>query len=358
MARTVMLMVGTKKGLFVVEAAADRRTWAVRGPYCEGFEIRDAILDPSDGAILAAAASPWYGPAVFRSEDLGTSWTHSSSGLTYGDDGPALTRVWNVTPAHGRLYAGVEPAGLFRSDDRGATWAHVAGLRDHPSRPDWQPGNGGLICHTIVPHPSDARRLWVGISSVGVFETRDDGATWVPRNHGVRADFIPGPPPELGQCVHKVAMAAGEPETLYQQNHCGVYRSDDGGADWTEITGALPSEFGFVVAAHPRDADTAWVIPLSGPGEGRFVPDAKPAVWRTRDRGASWERGDRGLPAANAWFSILREALAVDALAPAGVYFGTQSGEVWGSADEGETWSQVAAHLPAIASVDVAVVER
>jgi len=358
MAPTVMLMVGTKKGVFLVEAGVDRRAWSVRGPFCDGFEIRDVSFDASDGSIYAAATSPWFGPAIFRSPDLGETWTHSSAGLTYGDDGPALTRVWNVTPAHGRLYAGVEPAGLFRSDDRGATWSHVAGLRAHPSTPEWQPGNGGLILHTIVPHPTDVDRLWVGISAVGVFETRDGGAGWVTRNRGVRADFIPGPPPEFGSCVHKMAMAAGEPDTLYQQNHCGVYRSEDGGAAWTEITGVLPSEFGFVMGAHPRDPGTAWVIPLTTPDKGRFVPDAKPAVWRTRDRGVSWERQDRGLPPDDAWFSILREAMGVDALTPAGVYFGTQSGEVWGSPDEGDSWSQVAGHLPAIASVDVAVVER
>ncbi len=358
MARTVMLMVGTKKGVFLVEAGEDRGAWSVRGPFCDGFEIRDVTFDASDGSIYAAAASAWFGPAIFRSPDLGETWTHSSAGLTYGDDGPALTRIWNVTPAHGHLLAGVEPAGLFRSDDQGATWSHVAGLREHPSTPEWQPGNGGLILHTIVPHPTDADRLWVGISAVGVFETTDGGASWTTRNRGVRADFIPGPPPEFGSCVHKMAMAVGEPETLYQQNHCGVYRSDDGGAAWTEITGALPSEFGFVMGAHPREPGTVWVIPLTTPDKGRYVPDAKPAVWRTSDRGASWERQDRGLPPADAWFSVLREAMGVDVLAPAGVYFGTQSGEVWGSPDEGETWSQVAGHLPAIASVDVAVVER
>jgi photosystem II stability/assembly factor-like uncharacterized protein len=353
----VLLMVGTKRGAFLLDGDPGRRDWSIRGPYCDGFEVRDVSLDASDDAILAAGTSAWFGPAVFRSDDLGASWTHSSAGLTYGDDGPKLTRVWNVTAAHGSVYAGVEPAGLFRSGDGGLTWQHVEGLRAHPSRPEWQPGNGGLICHTIVPHPVDPDHLWVGMSAVGVFETTDGGATWAARNHGVRADFIPGPAPEFGQCVHKIAMAAGHPETLYQQNHCGVYRTDDGGTTWTEITAGLPSEFGFVVGAHPRDPATAWVIPLNGAAEGRFVPDAKPAVWRTRDRGETWTRHAAGLPGNDAWLSILREAMAVDSLAPAGVYFGTQSGEVYGSADEGETWTLIAAHLPAIASVDVAVLE-
>lgn len=358
MTHQAMLMVGTKKGAFLLDGDPDRRRWSIRGPFCEGFEIRDVSLDRSDGAILAAAASPWFGPAVFRSEDLGQTWTHSSAGLTYGDDGPKLTRVWNVTAAHGSIYAGVEPAGLFRSDDRGATWRHVEGLRAHPSRPDWQPGNGGLICHTIVPHPTDPAHLWVGISAVGTFETTDGGATWATRNRGVRADFIPGPAPEFGQCVHKITMAAGEPGTLYQQNHCGVYRSDDAGATWIEITPGLPSEFGFPIGAHPRDPGTAWVIPLNGAAEGRYVPDARPVVWRTRDRGATWTPLSAGLPRENAYLSILREAMAVDSLAPAGVYFGTQTGELYGSADEGETWTAIAEHLPSIASVDVAVVER
>ena len=354
----VLLMVGTRKGAFLLDGDETRRTWDIRGPLCNGFEIRDVSYDPSDGSIYAAAASPWFGPAVFRSPDLGATWTHSSAGLTYGDDGPKLTRVWNVTPAHGAVYAGVEPAGLFRSDDRGATWREVEGLRAHPSRPGWQPGNGGLICHTIVAHPEDPAHLWVGISAVGVFETTDAGVTWAARNVGVRADFIPGPPPETGSCVHKMALAAGRPETLYQQNHCGVYRSDDGATRWTEITGALPSEFGFVMGAHPRDPETAWVIPLSRPEDGRFAPDAKPAVWRTRDGGTSWERHAAGLPQEDAWISVLRESMGVDSLEPAGVYFGAQSGQVFASADEGESWSEIASYLPPISSVGVAVIER
>ena len=361
MARKVILLVGTKKGAFLVESRPDRRRWAIRGPFCEGWPILDVSHDPADGAILAGGASSWYGPAVWRSPDLGATWTHSSDGLTYGDTGPQLTRVWNVTPAGGTIYAGVEPAGLFRSEDGGRSWAHVDGLRAHPSMPDWQPGNGGLICHTIVPDPVDPAHLWVGISAVGVFETTDGGATWTTRNRGIRADFIPGPAPEFGQCVHKVALAAGdrlagEPATLYQQNHCGVYRSDDGAASWTEITGALPSEFGFPIGAHPRDPSTAWVVPLNGADKGRFVPGAQAAVWRTRDRGASWSRFGQGLPADNAYLAVLREAMAIDDLEPAGVYIGTSAGQLYGSADEGETWTTIAEHLPSIASVGVAVV--
>lgn len=357
MAGRVILLVGTKKGAFVLDGGAERRGWSVGGPLCEGWPILDVSYDARGGMLYAGGGSPWYGPAVWRSADLGATWSHSSAGLSYGDGEPAVTRVWNVTPSHGALYAGVEPAGLFRSDDGGQTWSHVHGLRDHPSRPQWQPGNGGLICHTIVPDPTDPEHLWVGISAVGVFETRDGGGTWVTRNRGVRADFVPGPAPEFGQCVHKVAMAAGRPATLYQQNHCGVYRTDDGGATWTEITGELPSEFGFPIAAHPRDPSTAWVVPLNGADKGRFMPGAVGAVWRTRDGGASWSRMTAGLPAQDAYLTVLREAMAVDACDPAGVYFGTETGELYGSTDEGETWTVIAEHLPPIASVDVATVD-
>ena len=232
MTRT-QLLVGTKKGAFILESDAARREWGVRGPLCEGWPIHDLIVEPGTGAILAAGGSPWFGPAVWRSEDGGETWTHSSTGMTYGDDAPPIKTVWSLaaTP-DGALLAGVEPAGLFRSTDHGATWTHVEGLTNHPTRPTWEPGAGGLILHTIIPHPTDPARTWVGISAVGVFETRDGGASWEPRNAGVRAGFMPDPHPITGQCVHKFVMAAGQPETLYQQNHCGVYRSDDGGVTW------------------------------------------------------------------------------------------------------------------------------
>ena len=352
----VMLMVGTKKGAFLLDSDESRRDWRIRGPFCEGFEIRDVSYDPADGAIYAAATSAWFGPAVFRSPDLGETWTHSSEGLTYGDDGPKLTRVWSVTPGHGRLYAGVEPAGLFQSDDAGVTWRHVEGLRKHPTTPDWIPGNGGLILHTIVPHATDPNHLWVGASSVGVFETTDGGETWEARNRGVRGVDNPGgEPQEVGSCVHKFALAAGTDQTLFQQNHMGVYRSDDGGSNWTKISAGLSSDFGFVIGVHPRDPETAWVLPLTHPEEGRLTPDAKAAVWRTRDGGGSWQRLSNGLPQKDAWLSVLREAMGVDTLEKPGVYFGAQTGQLFASADEGDTWREVASYLPPIASVDAAV---
>ena len=354
----VLLLVGTAKGAFVFESDALRRDWSLRGPLCGVWPIHDLIVEPSTGAILAAGGSPWYGPAVWRSADLGETWTHSSAGLAYQEGSEPVRTVWSLaaTP-DGALLAGVEPAGLFRSDDGGTTWAHVEGLTNHPTRPTWQPGAGGLILHTIVPHPFDASRTWVGISSVGVFETRDGGASWEPRNDGVRADFMPDPYPVTGQCVHKFAAAAGEPELLYQQNHCGVYRSADGGRHWTEITPGLPSEFGFPIVAHPRDPATAWVIPLNGAELGRYMPDASAAVWRTYDGGATWIRAGDGLPQRHAYLTVLREAMARDTLDPVGVTFGTSGGQLWHSADAGVHWRRLAANLPSIRAVEAVVLD-
>ena len=385
---TIQLLVGTTKGAFILDGDERRRDWSVRGPLCEGWPIHDLIVEPGTGAILAAGGSPWYGPAVWRSEDGGKTWTHSSEGLTYGDgagdpedgpqhsDGPpgaetvdgsdsdggdrprhSVTTVWSLaTGPNGMLYAGVEPAGLFRSADGGRTWSHVEGLTNHPTRPTWGPGAGGLILHTIVPHPTDARRMWVGISAVGVFETRDGGTTWEPRNRGVRADFVPGPAPETGQCVHKFAMAAGEPETLYQQNHCGQYRSTDGGLEWTDLSGnGVPSQFGFPLVTHPRDPNTFWVIPLTQPEDGRYMPNASAAVWRTTDRGDTFTRGETGLPQEDAYLSVLREAMARDTLDPVGVTFGTKTGQLWHSSDEGDTWRLVTGNLPEIWAVEAVV---
>jgi photosystem II stability/assembly factor-like uncharacterized protein len=357
MAKRVALLVGTRKGLFVLDGDADRDDWTVRGPLCEGWPIHDAILDPASGAIMAAGGSNWYGPAVWRSEDLGETWTHSSEGLTYGDDAEKITTIWNVAVGPDAMYAGVEPAGLFRSRDAGATWQHVEGLTNHPTRPEWVPGNGGLILHSIVPSPTDTDRMWVGISSVGAFETQDAGATWETRNKGVRAGFQPDIYPDFGQCVHKLVMAADGGEHLYQQNHCGVYRSNDGGKQWEEITAGLPTEFGFPMGAHPRDPKTVWTIPLTLPEDGRLMPDGHAAVWRTNDGGDSWIRSDDGLPKHDAYVGVLREAMAVDRLDPVGVYFGTSTGQLYGSRDEGQSWRLIADSLPAIWSVEAAVVD-
>lgn len=357
MAQRVALLVGTPKGAFILDGDAHRRSWSLRGPLCDSWPIHDVSVVAETGALLAGGGSPWYGPAVWRSEDAGVNWTHSSEGLTYGDDGPKLKTVWNVTAAEGVIYAGVEPAGLFRSRDNGATWEHIEGLTNHPTRPEWVGGAGGLILHSIVPHRADPERVWVGISSVGAFETRDGGATWETRNRGVRAEFSPDRYPEYGQCVHKLVMAADGGEHLYQQNHCGVYRSLNGGKSWDEITAGLPSDFGFPMAAHPRDPMTVWTIPLNGADQGRYVPGGSTGVWRTHDGGDSWTRSGEGLPQKDAFIGVLREAMAVDGLDPVGVYFGTSTGQLYGSNDEGRSWQLVADNLPPIWSVDAAILD-
>ena len=359
MAKKVLVLLGTKKGAFILESDAERRSWHLRGPFCETWPMNHVIADSDTGTIYGGGGNEWFGPAVWTSIDLGASWTHSSQGLAYPTGEQPIKTVWSLAPCGGRLYAGVEPAGLFVSDDGGQSWAHVAGLRDHPSRPDWQPGGGGLILHSLVRHPRDEKQIWVGISAGGVFYTADGGETWEARNRGTRADFLPDGQnyPDHGQCVHCLVMAPGISDRLYQQNHCGMYRSDDGGQHWQSIEAGLPSSFGFPAAVHPRDPDTLYLVPLNGDVAGRFVPDAKAAVWRTTDGGKTWTDLRDGLPQENAYIGVLRQALATDRWEPAGVYFGTTSGTLYASADAGDTWTCIAQHLPSISSVETLVVE-
>jgi len=356
----VLVLVGTKKGAFILESDRARQRFDLRGPFCATWPIQHVVADATSGAIYAAGGNAWFGPAVWKSTDLGETWGHSSAGLAYADGEEPVKSVWSLAQGQDALYAGVEPAGLFRSLDGGETWSHVAGLRAHPSRPHWQPGGGGLILHSIVPHGGDAGKIWVGISSAGVFFTGDGGATWEPRNRGTRADYMPEDQryPEVGQCVHNIVLAPGGSDRLYQQNHCGMYRSDDGGRQWSSIEAGLPSSFGFPAAAHPRDPDTLFLVPLNGDIKGRFVPEARAAVWRTRDGGASWTDLRAGLPQQNAYFGVLRQALATDRLDPAGVYFGTGGGALFASADEGDSWTCIAQHLPTISSVETLVIEE
>lgn len=357
MADKMILLLGTKKGGFIAESDAGRRSWTLRGPFCDTWPINHLVGDPETGAIYGAGGNEWFGPAVWKSADLGKTWTHSSDGLAYAEGEEPVKSVWSLAAVNGSVYAGVQPAGLFRSDDGGAAWSHIRGLRDHPTRPEWQPGGAGLILHTMAIDPTDHDRIWVGISAAGVFHSADGGKTWEPRNKGTRADFMPEDQryPEYGQCVHSLSTAAGGVERLYQQNHCGMYRSDDGGKTWQSIEKGLPSSFGFPSAGHPRDRETLYLIPLNGAEVGRYVPDGKAAVWRTRDGGNTWQDLRKGLPQENVFFGVLRQAMAADRLDPAGIYFGTNSGALYASADEGENWTEIAAHLPPIHSVETMV---
>lgn len=359
MAARVLVLLGTKKGVFIAESRDGRRTWTLRGPFCEMWPMNHVVGDPETGTIYGAGGNEWFGPAIWKSTDLGETWTHSSAGLAYAAGEEPVKSGWSVAVGDGAVYAGVQPAGLFRSDDGGASWTHIEGLQKHPSREHWNPGGAGLILHSIVLHPQDPGQVWIGISAAGVFHTADGGETWEPRNCGTRADFMPEGQnyPEFGQCVHNIVMAAGMPDRLYQQNHCGMYRSDDGGVEWQSIEDGLPSDFGFPAAAHPSDPDTLYLLPLNGATEGRFVPDAKAAVWRTRDAGRTWQDLREGLPQEGAYFGVLRQAMATDRLDPAGVYFGTSSGALFASSDEGDSWSCIAEHLPTVLSVETLVVD-
>ena len=358
MPTSVTVIVGTRKGCFLLESDGDRRDWELRGPFCDGWPVYHAIHDAATGTLFAACASEWHGAGVWRSSDLGENWELSSEGLSYGDDGDLkLSKVSGLTAAHGRLLAGAESAGVFESRDGGATWSLKTTLDGLPGRDEWNiptnqpPGHLGLPA--ILPHPDEASRFWAIVQGFGIFETTDDGASWTPRNKGLRADW-PLENPEVGYCVHKLVMSPVDTDRLYQQNHVGMHRSDDAGQSWVEISEGLPTEFGFAAAAHPHDRDTFYVIPLD-PGHGRCMPDGKAAVWRTRDAGSTWQRLDRGLPQEDAHLGVLREGMAIDALDVPGLYFGTSTGQVFASADEGETWTEIASYLPAIASVEVAV---
>jgi photosystem II stability/assembly factor-like uncharacterized protein len=351
-----LLLVGTRKGLFVLDGDDSRRDWKLRGPYCEGWPIYHAVYDADSGSIYATAASEWHGSAVWRSADLGATWEHSSEGLNYENGDLKLSKVSNVTAAHGRLLVGAEGVGLFESLDGGQTWSLISTLEGQPGRDNWNdpakqpPGHLGLSA--IMADPDDPSRLWIIVQGYGIFETTDNGASWTPRNKGLRADW-PLENPEIGYCVHKLVRSPSDPDRMYQQNHVGMHRSDDAGLSWTEITEGLPTEFGFAAAVHPHDRDTFYVIPLD-PGHTRCMPEGQAAVWRTRDAGASWARLDRGLPQHDAHLGVLREGMAIDAFDSPGLYFGTSTGQLFASADEGETWRELASYLPSITSVEVA----
>ena len=357
---TTMVLVGTRKGSFILESDGDRRDWKVRGPYCEGWPIFHAVFDPESRTIYAAAASEWHGAAVWRSADLGETWTLSSEGISYGDGARKLSKISSLAVAPGgRVLAGVEAPGIFESRDGGQNWSLLSTLAGEPGSEGWDdPGNqppGHLGLSALTFDKDDESRFWAIVQGIGLFETTDDGSSWTPRNRGLRAEW-PREHEEVGFCVHKFVRSSSDPNRMYQQNHCGMHRSDDGGESWTEITDGLPTDFGFAAAAHPHDRDTFYVVPLD-PGHTRCMPEGQAAVWRTKDAGSSWERLVRGLPQHDAHVGVLREGMAIDSYDVPGLYFGTSTGQVFASADEGDSWTEIAGYLPGISSVEVAVLD-
>jgi len=353
----VLLLVGTTKGAFLLRSKASRSRWDVAGPYFHGHAIYTLNYDNRQGRHrLWAATHSFWGTLLRSSDDFGKTWTNpQEANIKFPPDcGAALKNIWQISLGRDSephtLYCGVEPAALFSSHDDGETWSLVRGLFDHPHRPRWLPGNGGLALHTIVLDPVDPNRMYVAISSGGVYRTDDGGQTWHARNRGIRVVHLPEKFPEFGQCVHKIVMHPAKPERLFLQNHWGLYRSDDGAANWQDIANGVPSDFGFAMIMHPRDPDCVYILPVES-DEFRCTPEGRLRVYRTRNAGASWEPLTRGLPQKGAYETILRDALTADSLDPAGIYFGTRNGELYGSIDEGKTWKKILGGLPAVVCV-------
>lgn len=363
----VLLLVGTKKGAFILNSGQGRKNWTMTGPYSPGSEVFHLVYDQRDGGkVFAASNNMIWGPEIQFSDNMGRTWDSAETQPKFsGDGGPTVKNLWHVALGRdtepGVLYAGVDPAALFKSEDGGNNWFEVAGLSNHPTHPQWQPGLGGLCLHSIVLDPERSERAWVGISAVGVFRTTDGGDSWQTMNQGVRADFLPDPFPEFGQCPHKVLLHKSQPDVLYQQNHCGVFRSDSGGESWTDITGDLPSRFGFVLGIHSQDPNTIFVLPedeatVDQVGGGlRYVTGAQFRVFRSRNKGQDWTPMTQGLPQENAYIHVLREGMATDALNPCGIYIGTVAGQLWFSRNDGDRWELLIENLPPILSVEASI---
>jgi len=384
----VRVLVGTRKGAFLLTSDGKRNKWEVSGPHFSGWEIYHMKGSPVDpNRIYVSQTSGWFGQVIQRSDDGGNTWYQpgtpkgqevtaegrpkgESNKFAYDATGAPLTthqwydgtqhpwefkRVWHIEPSltePDTVYAGVEDAAIFRSTDGGENWKELPGLRGHGTGPKWQPGAGGMCLHTIILDAKDPERIYIAISAAGAFRTDDGGKSWKPINRGLRSQFIPDPNAEIGHCVHHIAMNPSRPGVLFMQKHWDVMRSDDAGDNWREVSGNLPTDFGFVIDVHAHDPETIYVVPIKSDSE-HFVHDAKLRVYRSKTGGNEWEPLTKGLPQENCYVNVLRDAMAVDSLDKCGVYFGTTGGQVYASADAGDSWNPIVRDLPAVLSVEV-----
>ena len=365
---SVRVLVGTKKGAFILTSDGSRERWDVSGPLFAGWEIYHMKGSPAEpNRVYASQSTGWFGQMIERSDDGGTTWEPVGKEFVYdgtpgthqwydGSQHPwEFKRVWHLEPSLTDpevVYAGVEDAALFRSRDGGQSWQELPGLRGHATGPSWQPGAGGLCLHTIVVDPTNSKRIFVAISAAGAFRTDDGGATWRPINNGLRSEGIPDPMAEVGHCVHRIALHPSRPNVLFMQKHWDVMRSDDAGDSWHEVSGNLPSDFGFPIDVHAHEPNTIYVVPIKSDSE-HFPPEGKLRVYRSRTGGNEWEPLTKGLPQQDCYVNVLRDAMAVDSLDPCGVYFGTTGGQVYVSADAGDRWEPIVRDLPAVLSVEV-----
>jgi len=364
----VRVLVGTKKGAFVLTSDGKRTKWDVSGPHFAGWEIYHVKGSPVDpNRLYASQSSSWFGQTMQRSDDGGKTWNTVENKFVYDGvpgthqwyDGTAhpweFKRVWHLEPSltdADTVYAGVEDAALFKSTDGGKSWNELSGLRKHGSGPRWQPGAGGMCLHTILIDPTNPDRMFIAISAAGAFRTEDGGTTWQPINQGLRSQYIPDPTAEVGHCVHRIAMHKSRPDTLFMQKHWDVMRTDNAGDSWSEISGNLPTDFGFVIDVHAHEPETVYVLPIKSDAE-HFVPDGKLRVFRSRTGGNEWEALSKGLPQKDCYVNVLRDAMAVDSLDSCGIYFGTSGGQVYASANSGDSWNAIVRDLPGVLSVEV-----